>query len=918
MLDFFKIRERDTKKGVIEVYPDFLVKRNGDLMTRGKAFYAVWDEAAGLWSTDEFRLIEIVDMELSKYVDAKKSENPERTYIAKRLSDYGSKRWDDFKLFLSKAPDNCHDLDQKIIFADSKPDRKNYASKKLPYSLDNGSFESYDELISTLYAPEERQKLEWAIGSIFTGDSVKIQKFIVLYGAQGAGKSTFLDIVMQLFNGYYTTFDAKSLTGSNQFATEVFKSNPLVAIQHDGDLSRIEDNSRLNSIISHEQMAMNEKYKAVYQSSVNAFLFMGTNKPVQITDSKSGLIRRLIDVQPTGRRIPPERYFVLKDRVSFELGSIATHCIEVYRSMGRYAYADYTPLAMMEKTDRLFNFIQDNFDTLAGQEYTPLKQLWDMYKTYCDESNFTWTIPKFQFREEMKDYFEEYLQRSQIDGTRYYGVYHNLKQNLFAKNPLDLSDSDQESKPSSLVMDQSTSILDDILKDCPAQYANSTGTPTFKWDRVTGTLKDLDTHKLHYVKVPKNMIVIDFDIKNNKGEKDAALNIEQASKLPPTYAEYSQGGAGVHLHYWWDGDPDKLSNLYSDNVEIKVFRGDASLRRRLSQCNNLPIAHISSGLPLKEEKPVIDLKYVKSEAGLRNLIMRNLHKQIHPGTKPSIDFICTILDEAYENGLKYDVTDMKPVIIDFASKSTHWADYCLKVVNNMKFASEERNRTDHPLYEDGAIAFFDIEVFPNLFLVNWKYQGSEQCVEMINPEPADMLGLMKLKLIGFNCRRYDNHLIYARYLGYDNTQLYNLSQNIVNGNRGCMFGEAYNLSYTDVYDFCSKKQSLKKWEIELGIHHEEWALPWDQPVDPKLWPKLAHYCNNDVIATEKVFEARVEDWNARKMLARLSGLTVNDTTNSHVMQYLFGNEKNPQSHFIYTDLATGKRYAWPDAPEYVS
>ena len=48
MLDFFKIRERDTKKGVIEVYPDFLVKRNGDLMTRGKAFYAVWDEAAGL------------------------------------------------------------------------------------------------------------------------------------------------------------------------------------------------------------------------------------------------------------------------------------------------------------------------------------------------------------------------------------------------------------------------------------------------------------------------------------------------------------------------------------------------------------------------------------------------------------------------------------------------------------------------------------------------------------------------------------------------------------------------------------------------------------------------------------------------------------------------------------------------------
>lgn len=916
MLDFFKIRERDTKKGVVEVYPDFLVKRNGDLMTRGKAFYAVWDDDAGLWSTDEFRLIELVDQELTKYADEKKDENPERVYICKRLSDYSSKRWDDFKLFLSKTPDNYKELDQKIIFADAEPSRKDYASKKLPYSLSTEPHKAYDEIMGVIYEPEERQKLEWAIGSIFTGDSTRIQKFIVLFGAQGAGKSTFLDIVMQLFEGYYTTFNAKALAGSNQFATEVFKTNPLVAIQHDGDLSRIEDNSRLNSIISHEQMAMDEKYKSVYQSAVHAFLFMGTNKPVQITDSKSGLIRRLIDVHPSGQKIPSERYFILKDRIGFELGSIASHCIDVYRKMGIYAYSSYVPLDMMSRTDRIFNFCMDNFDLLNAEDHISLQQVWACYKQYCEDSNLTFVLQKYVFREELKDYFEDYKERVYIDGERKRNVYFHFKTEKFVKQPLDLKD-DEESKPYSLVLDQDVSILDDILADCPAQYANQSGTPTFKWDRVQSVLKDLDTHKLHYVKVPKNMVVIDFDLKNNNGEKDAQQNIEAASKLPPTYAEYSKGGAGVHLHYWWDGDPDKLSNLYSENVEIKVFRGDASLRRRLSKCNNLPIAHISSGLPLKEGKPVIDLKYVKTEQGLRNLILRNLRKQIHPGTKPSIDFICTILDEAYESGLKYNVEDMKPVIIDFASKSTHWADYCLKVVNNMKFASVERNSVDHPMYEDGAIAFFDIEVFPNLFLVNWKYENSEQCVQMINPSPADMIGLMQLKLIGFNCRRYDNHLIYARYLGYNNMELYNLSQNIVNGNRSCMFGEAYNLSYTDVYDFCSKKQSLKHWEIELGIHHEEWALPWDEPVPEDKWVKLAHYCDNDVIATEAVFHARKEDWNARQMLARLSGLTVNDTTNQHVMQYLFGNDRNPQEHFIYTDLATGKRYAWPDAPDYV-
>ena len=61
----------------------------------------------------------------------------------------------------------------------------------------------------------------------------------------------------------------------------MFKANPLVAIQHDGDLSKIEDNTKLNSIVSHEEMTMNEKYKPSYMSKVNCFLFMGTNKPVK-------------------------------------------------------------------------------------------------------------------------------------------------------------------------------------------------------------------------------------------------------------------------------------------------------------------------------------------------------------------------------------------------------------------------------------------------------------------------------------------------------------------------------------------------------------------------------------------------------------------------------------------------------------
>ena len=44
---------------------------------------------------------------------------------------------------------------------------------------------------------------------------------------------------------------------------------------------------------------------------------------------------------------------------------------------------------------------------------------------------------------------------------------------------------------------------------------------------------------------------------------------------------------------------------------------------------------------------MINIEAVKSEKGLRTLIKRNLNKEIHPATKPSIDFIHKILDDAY-------------------------------------------------------------------------------------------------------------------------------------------------------------------------------------------------------------------------------------------------------------------------------
>lgn len=903
MIDFLFIARRTGKHGVIEIYPKLIIKHSKDLMIRGGDFYAIWLQERGLWSTDEQDALQLIDRELDNYADAHKADFD--NYRVLHMWDAESGMIDIWHRYCQRQMrDSFVMLDEKLIFSNTEVKKEDYASKRLPYPLEQGSIKAWNELMSVLYAPDERMKIEWAIGAIVNGDSKKIQKFMVMYGAPGTGKSTVINIIQKLFAGYYSAFDAKVLgSSSNAFALEAFKANPLIAIQHDGDLSRIEDNTRINSLVSHESMTVNEKFKSAYENRFKCFLILGTNNPVRITNAKSGIVRRLIDVEPTGNKVPAKKYEELISQIDFELGAIAWYCRNVYEN-NKHAYDDYIPIRMLSASNDMYNFMEDSYYVFKKEDGVSLQVAWEMYKNFCTSTNVPYMSSRRVFKEELMNYFRDYKERANTDsGERIRSYYSGFKTEKFEKKS-DFGASIPEKAKSWIDFKVQHSVLDDICKDCPAQYANETGTPTQKWEKVKTKLADLDTSRLHYVKVPENHIVIDFDIPGEDGKKSFERNLEAASKWPKTYAELSKSGAGIHLHYIYSGDASKLSRIYDEHIEVKVFTGKSSLRRKLSKCNDIPVAPISSGLPMKGEK-MVSTDRVQSEKALRVLIMRNLNKEIHPYTKPSIDFIYKILEDAYNSDLTYDVDDMRNSILGFAASSTNQADACLKIVSKMHFKSKEP--TAVVTYE-APIVFFDCEVFPNLLLVNWKFQSTPDKEEptvyrLINPSADDIAKLAQYRLIGFNNRKYDNHILYARMIGWPVEAIYNLSQQIINEHTG-FFGEAYNFSYTDIYDFSAKKQSLKKFEIELGIHHQELGLPWDQPVPEEKWEEVARYCDNDVLATEAVFNARHADFVAREILADVAGMTVNDTTNSLTTRIIFGKEKSPR--LVYTDLATGE------------
>jgi hypothetical protein len=530
---------------------------------------------------------------------------------------------------------------------------------------------------------------------------------------------------------------------------------------------------------------------------------------------------------------------------------------------------------------------------------TTVAQAYKMYEEYCEETGIDRKMPQYKMREELRDYFDKFEDRAVIDGQRVRSVYTGFNANKF-KEP---KGEDGEFK---LVLEETESIFDRVMSDQPAQFAKANGTPTRIWANVTSNLASLDTKELHYVKVPSDHVVIDFDLKEDSGTTALDRNLAAASLWPPTYAEVSKSGNGVHLHYSYSGDVSGLSPIHSDDIEVKVYTGDSSLRRRLSKCNAVPIATISSGLPLKKKKEkMLQPKTIKTEKGLRDLIGRNLRKEIHPGTKPSVDFIKKILDDAYEDGIQYDVSDLRTKVVAFANNSSNQAKQSLATVTEMQWSSNngEEIPSDVTPNTDDRPVFFDVEVYPNLFVICWKFQGDDSVVEMINPKPHEVEELFKLKLIGFYNRRYDNHILYAAAMGTSVPDLFKLSWKLIEGNRGASFGAAYNLSYADIWDFSSEKKSLKKWEVDLGILHMELDFPWEQSVDEKDWARVVEYCANDVRATEAVFENRKGDFIARQILAELSGLSVNDTTNNHTAKIIFGDDKYPQKKFEYKNLA---------------
>lgn len=931
-------KTEDAQRRKIDVV--FYTTRTKEYLTSGGEPKAIYDRESGMWLEDSVQenLAEYIAQDMLDYYELMTKEFPD-DIITMQLPTVTTGSDKDTWNLMRKSMKSIRGiqlelidpLNSKLIFANEETTYADFATKKLKYAKQEGSIDNYNAIIRSVMSQEDIDKMEWVIGGGLTGNATENNRMLLLQGLPKCGKSQIMDIIEALYGGriqdggYTESIKFDTLADpNNRFALAGYlERNPLLLRNDDGNLSKLKDPTMLNQILEGTAIRSDRKNKSMIDIKPNALLIMATNYDVKL-DASSGLIRRIMDVYPDRNRYGGLPATEWKRRMNaimkFELGAIAYHCEQLYLNDPE-KYIDYKAEKLLARSDFLHDYLSEKMvasDSVLKQKEFDLKTLYMDYKNEVEKYAGIKAEGYQEFKRKLNAYCDVFTDSHT----------HKWKgKNFDINKPVRDYEKHEPVEPEKLVLDKTESILDEMLKDLPAQYTKENDIPTCAWDKCKTTLKDLNTKKVHYVRVPENHIVIDFDIKGNDGNKCKELNLIEAAKWPKTYAEFSKGGGGVHLHYLYSGDVDMLaSSADRPDVEIKVYKGKTALRRKVTYCNDIPVATLAD-LPYKrKEKRVVNQFELKDEKHLRNLISKALRKEDNVGgTKSEIDWIYKNVEDAYKSGMKYDITDLQPQIMAFAWGSTNHGPECAALVLKMHFKSEEEVSGVED-YTDDKLYFFDCEVFPNLFIICYMAEDETVPHRMINPTENEVYELMQKKLVGFNCRKYDNHMLYAKgVLGYSNRELYELSRKIVdhdidaNEKRNAMFAQAYGLSYADIFEYyevTEKGKSLKKWEVELGINHIENEYPWNQELAECHWEEVTDYCCNDVLATKAVFEATKPEFAAKKILARLAGGTVNDTRNKLATKIIFGDEKHPQSEFNYRNLAEPTTDGKPYFPGY--
>lgn len=928
-MDFYDIVTDNTKK-VISIGPIFRTIDIQDIIIDNKAqeVIAYWDEETSRWSTDISKLLTGIDNQVFLEYKNFQRLHPEEPVTLNTINNVASSAYRDWLKFLSSVRTPKHDFNSEVLFSDHDIERSDYATYKLPYRPEPSvNIDQFLEGMSVFYDKENLDKLMWFIGATLTGKMHSIQKFAYLYGKAGSGKGTTIEIIKQIFQGPYTgQISLEKLTGKSEFASAQVRDLPVL-FDPEVNLYRMTNDTPLLALTAHEPISVNKKFRDPIEITFRGFLIAASNQPVKVRNIDAGINRRLIDIYQTGNKMSSDQYVPWLESIPSQVPGIAAYAIERFNLMGRSYFEGYVSQQMLAQTNYMHRFVKEYYTEFTDP--MPLGKAYEMYQNYLSADNVDFKVTRHDFQNDFSRYYESTSQKHQtINGVQSKFWFENFNMSVINNPALNITNDIPVDQSTPAIFESDFNYFNQAEPTYPSQLALPNGNPKSPWATVKTTNHDIDQSQTHYINVDPSLIVIDIDMHHPSTDKPA-LEILNSLPLPTTYSEPSRDQKGIHLYFHYNDTLPLKNTTINDQVEIKVYTGGQAIRRKFTSSNgiiNLATINFENLRPLIEQAPkenqsmiTTDFKKsLESEEQLRTLIKKALRKEVHSATKPNIDFIEHILQQAVLDDLTYNVSDMEQSITAFALSSTNQSTEAVRIASSLPYQNPPVNPTVFELptaptahIEPTSMMFYDVEVFRNVFMFSYyKPATMSEPATLINPTQAELRAVVSDQaLVGFNNYRYDDFILYYALLGYSPLELFNISKQIIVDKQSSKLSfKAHNISYLDLYEIAVTKQSLKKWEVDLHLPYDETDVDWDAPLDPSLWERVAAYNRNDTKVLPDLLDHIYGDYEAVQILAQMSGMPLNRTINAHTTQIIFtrsdGTHVKPDSSYtVYTDLS---------------
>ena len=212
----------------------------------------------------------------------------------------------------------------------------------------------------------------------------------------------------------------------------------------------------------------------------------------------------------------------------------------------------------------------------------------------------------------------------------------------------------------------------------------------------------------------------------------------------------------------------------------------------------------------------------------------------------------------------------------------------------------------------------DIEVYPNWFLVAFKRIDNGKVLTFTNNDPIIKTILLNNVIIGFNTVNYDIPIVKGIMAGFDEGNIYKLSQYIINNKSlGWQTEKQYkfqvlNIDLIDLSPIVSGFVSLKTYGSRLNAKKLQ-SLPYkfDSVLDDKQKDIVKKYCINDLDTTELLFNELKDRIDTRTVLNNVHKTNFNVKSDAQIAEYIIKDKLNIMGKMEVTPTESFK-YSKPE------